>query len=415
MDQCAFCDRPRNEVRNLVEASKKKGVFICDRCITGSAQALGQEKKATGKEEKPLLKPKQIKEHLDGYVISQDRAKEDVAVAVYFHYLRREAMRRGLTLDGVEIQKSNILLMGPTGVGKTQLARAIARMLGVPFYIGDATKLTSAGYVGDDVESLLQGLLAACDGNIERAQWGIIFLDEADKLARKTGRNATGYRDVSGEGVQQSLLKLVEGSKMQVPRGMAKMGTTDHYDMIDTENILFILGGSFAGIDEIVKTRVNKGSRMGFGGADIMRKDMSETEVYQSITEEDILEFGIIPELLGRIPVHTSLLPLTEEEMVRVLTEPKDAIIRQFQALYSMDDIDLQFDKEALLAIGRQAKKRPTGARALRSIVEGVLKPYSYSCPSDPEVKTVRILEATVEQGAEAILVREPAQKLATA
>ncbi len=760
MDQCAFCDRPRNEAKKLIESPKKQGVFLCDRCIMGSAQALGQDRKGVGgKEEKPLQKPKEIKRHLDGYVIAQEEAKKDISVAVYNHYKRREAVRKGLVLE-VEIQKSNILLMGPTGChrkgqkvlmfdgthkadediqvgdqlmgpdstprnvthlhrgveamvevipnkgapwvvneghiltlvrtfynggsgyrsadevkdvpvlewlgwsgtqkhshklfrapvdfltprklpldayflgillgdgslgsppvittedpeilceveaqarkfelrvalyhydegacpryaisgphggsnaesrqnpissrladldllvscehkfiphiyktasrqdrlailaglmdtdgslsangamfdytskakrlvedvafiarslgfaaypvactkssqngtegvyyrtcisgdvrqiptkvarkkaperlstknvlrtgfetrtlppeeyygftldgdhryllddftvthncGKTQLARTIAKNLGVPLYVGDATKLTSAGYVGDDAESLIQGLIAAADGNIERAEWGIIFIDEGDKLARKSGRGATGYRDVSGEGAQQALLKMIEGSKVQVPR-LDRSG----YDMVNTENILFIFGGSFAGIEEIVKARINKESRMGFGAQG--RRELTDTEIYQAIEEVDILEFGIIPELLGRIPIHTSVLPLTEEAMVQILTEPKDALVKQFQALFGMDEITLEFEPEALLAIGREAKSRPTGARALRSIVERVLKNYAYESPSDPEVRAIRITEDVVTKGSEAIVVREPKPEAATA
>lgn len=292
--------------------------------------------------------------------------------------------------------------------GKTQLARSLARMLGVPFYVGDATKLTMSGYVGDDVESLLQGLLAACGGDASQAEWGIVFLDEADKLARKSGRNASGFRDVTGEGVQQSLLKLVEGSLVQVPRGTAKLGMTNEHDLINTENILFILAGSFAGIEDIVKDRKNKKVRVGFGGD--VRREIPDTEVYNSIEEADILEFGIIPELLGRIPVHTSVLPLTEEEMVRVLTEPKDALTRQFQALFKIDGIDLQFDEGALKAIGREAKSRPTGARALRSILERILKPYAFELPSDPTAKGLRITLEVVEKKAEAIITRVGAE-----
>jgi len=402
IDECTGCGRFRNEVRQLVQISAKAAV--CNNCIRAAAEKLIQEKKAaSSKEQKPLPKPKEIKALLDRYVISQDHAKKDIAVAVYNHYKRREALRVGMEL-GVEIQKSNILLSGPTGCGKTQIARTIARILGVPFYVADATKLTMAGYVGDDVESLLQGLLAACGGDVQQAQWGIVFVDECDKIARKSGRGATGYRDVTGEGVQQALLKLVEGGKVSVPRGTAKMGMTNDYDLIDTENILFIFAGSFAGIEDIVKDRINKSAKVGFGAS--ARRDVDNTEVYTVLEEADFLEFGVIPELLGRLPVHTSVLPLTEDEMVRVLMEPDDALVRQFQALFSIDNIDLQFDIDALREIGREAKSRPTGARALRSILERVTKEYAYECPSDPTVKGIRISKEVVEGKVTALVER---------
>lgn len=412
MDKCSFCGKPKNEVKKLVSGGT---ALICDGCIVACVEALGQDPQAHEKrsDEPPLLKPKEIFAFLDDYVIAQTDAKKDVAVAVYNHYRRREAIRKGIRLpDDVEIQKSNILLLGPTGTGKTQIARAIARMLKVPFFNADCTKFTSAGYVGDNVESMLQGLLADCGGDTDRAQWGIVFMDEFDKMARKSGRGATGYRDVSGEGVQQSLLKMLEGTKMTVPRGQGSV-ISEHNDLFDTSNVLFICAGSFAGIEEVVKIRVNKGNRVGFGAQ--ARKELSENEVYQSIEEVDILEFGIIPELLGRIPVHTSTLPLTDGEMVRILTEPKDAIVKQFKALFGLDKVDLVFDEAALIAIGREAKKRPTGARALRSIVERVLKPYSYECPSDPTIRQVRITTEVVEGKGEALITREAVLKAATA
>lgn len=296
--------------------------------------------------------------------------------------------------------------------GKTEIARSVARMLNVPLHVGDATRLTQAGYVGDDVESLLQGLIQAADGDIERAQWGIIFIDEIDKLARKSGRGATGYRDVTGEGVQQALLKLLEGSKVVVPRGVNKM-QMDGADVIDTSNILFIGAGSFAGIEEIVEKRLNKGAGLGFGTSE--RRKVEKSEVYLNMTEDDVLDFGMIPEVMGRLPVLTTTLDLTDDEMVRILTEPKNAIVKQFRALFEMDGIDLQIDEGALKAIGREAKKRPTGARALRSILEAVLRPYAYELPSDPTVKALRITEDVVNGTAKALVVREPKGRKATA
>lgn len=403
--RCSFCNRPRNEVKALIGGDG--GPYICNRCLEDGWKAYNQSTKSetssTSKEE-PLRKPREIKALLDEHVIAQDKAKTDLAIAVYNHYKRREAPKKGTDL-GVEVQKSNILLMGPSGTGKTELARSIARMLRVPFFVGDATRLTQAGYVGDDVESLLQGLIQDADGDLERAQWGIIFIDEFDKLARKSGRGATGYRDVSGEGVQQALLKLLEGSKMVVPRGMGVRSGSGGGDVFDTMNVLFICAGSFAGLEEVIEKRVNRGAGIGFGAKEA--KKLSRTDVYLAATEDDVLDFGLIPELMGRLPVLTTTLELTEEEMVRILTEPKNAIVRQFQALFGMDGIDLQFDEAALLALAREAKKRPTGARALRSIVESVLRPYSFDAPSDSTLRAIRITEDTVTGAGSAVLVRE--------
>lgn len=411
MRQCSFCNRPENEVKRLVSTDT---AAICDRCIKGVLSAVGDQAAADEpeKEERELLSPKEILAYLDQHVIGQPRAKSDLAVAVYNHYKRREAMKRGLVEDpdlaGVEILKSNILLLGPSGTGKTELARAISRMLGVPFYVADATRMTQAGYVGDDVESMLQGLIGDAGGDIERAEWGIVFIDEGDKLARKSGRNASGYRDVTGEGVQQALLKLVEGSKVRVPRSNLKADMGQGTDILDTTNVLFIFAGSFAGIEEIVTRRINKGSRMGFGG-ETSRKDLDLTEIYAAAREEDILEFGLIPELLGRLPVQTTTLPLTEDQMVQILTEPKNAIVKQFRALFAMDSIDLQFEIEALKAIGREAKKRPTGARALRSIIEDLLRPCVMEYVGDATVKSIRITEGVVARRDQALVVRAPA------
>ena len=302
--------------------------------------------------------------------------------------------------------------------GKTHIARAVAKMLKVPFYVCDATKLTQAGYVGDDVESMLQGLISDADHDLERTEWGIIMIDEIDKLARKSGRGNSGYRDVTGEGVQQSLLKLIEGSSVSVPQGGigARLDPSGArgVDCINTKNILFIGAGSFAGIEEDVMKRLNKGYSIGFGGTERKKfDDLDKTSIYSQVTEEDVLEFGMIPELVGRMPVLTTTLDLTEEEMVQVLTKPRNAILKQFRALFSMENIDLQFDEGACRAIAKEAKKRPTGARALRSIMESVLQTYAFDAPSDPTIAAIRITADVVEGKSKAIFIKRDAQMTA--
>jgi len=409
--KCSFCERPRNEldVKKLVE-NQDTGVAICFGCIKSGAAALEESLRSeTTKKTERLKTPSEIKAYLDQFVIGQESSKRAISTAVFEHYRRREAMQQGgipFEGDTVEIDKSNILMMGPSGSGKTHIARAVAKLLNVPFYVGDATRLTQAGYVGDDVESLLQGLMAAADHDIERAQWGIIFLDEIDKIARKSGRGASGYRDVSGEGTQQALLKIVEGSKVPVPRGMGSRATSASMgavDMIDTTNILFIGAGSFAGIESIVDRRLNSSMGLGFGKEQRRKRD--KTSIYQQVTVEDIEEFGMIPEIVGRLPVITSTIELTEDEMVRVLIEPKNSIVKQFRALYSLGKINLQFEEGALRAIARAALKRSTGARALRAIVTDVLEPYSFDCPDNTNIEMIRITEQSVREPGTAVVV----------
>jgi len=410
--RCNFCGRPRNEVKHLIGAPD--GANICNGCITATSAAIAEtERKVPGaKAQGPLKKPREITAFVDEHVIGQDSAKREIAIAVYEHYRRREVDKSQngvIMLDGeaVEIEKSNILLLGPSGSGKTHIARTIARLLDVPFYVGDATKLTSAGYVGEDVESLLQGLLADAQNDIEKAQWGIIFLDEFDKLARKVGYGASGMRDVTGEGVQQALLKLIEGGQVAVPRGMgsrAVSGMTPS-DVVDTRNILFICAGSFAGIEPVIERRLNKSTGLGFGKEH--RKQHAKSDLYREVTVEDIEEFGLIPEIVGRLPVITSTLELTEDELVRILTEPKNAVCKQFRALFSLDGIDLQFDPEALRAVAQKARKRSTGARALRAILKEVLKPYSYEAPDNQDISAIRITPEAVESPGKALVMRK--------
>jgi ATP-dependent Clp protease ATP-binding subunit ClpX len=418
LPRCSFCNRPKNEVKNLFSIGTVDDTkhLICNRCVGDIGREMDKEQRLTdtgsAKAVEPLRKPIEIKDFLDQHVIAQDSAKRDIAIAVYQHFRRREV---GAIADGVEIQKSNIMLLGPSGSGKTEIARTIARMLKIPFYVADATKLTQAGYVGDDVDSVLQGLIQDAGGDVEKAQWGICVIDEIDKLARKSGRGASGYRDVSAEGVQQALLKLVEGGIVSLARGMnAKLISSDiqSVDVIDTSNILFICAGSFAGIEDIVAQRVNKGSRMGFGASETTKKELSRTDVYSQITEDDLLDFGIIPELLGRLPVRTSTVELTEDELIQILTQPKHALVKQKQALFKLDKITLIFDDDALREIARKAKSSVTGARSLRTIVEQVLHSIAYEAPSDPSIVSITVTSETV-RGGNPVIIRRPTQGVA--
>lgn len=388
MNSCSSCRKPQNEVRSLTPTDD--GGFLCDKCAP--------------KQRERIPRPIELKAMLDEHVIDQDKAKRDVSLAIYNHYRRRDAVRNKVDTGGVEIQKSNVLLVGPTGSGKTEIARVLARKLNVPFHVADATTLTQAGYVGDDVETILQGLISAAGENLDRARWGIVLLDEIDKLARKSGRGATGYRDVNGEGVQQALLKLFEGSIVKVPVAGASR-TSQGYQMLDTTNILFIAAGSFAGIEGIVSARRNKAARVGFGG--MSRHDVSTREVYEDITYDDVLEFGIIPEMLGRLPVITSTTVLSRDALVRILTEPKNAIVKQLKALFALDGILLEFSPAALEAIADKAIRLGTGARALRTILEAVIADVSFEVRGDPEVREVHVTESNVVNRTPIAVMRE--------